>query len=213
MTSQDAITFGIRYIGEICGLRMFDEVFLTFLPLSHIAAQSIDIFVPLFYGITVYFAQPDALKGSLPKTLKEVRPTYIWGVPRVWEKIQEGIIKETKNLAGIKWALFEWAKRVMTDNIVANFHGQRTYSYSYKIAKYLIIDKILIKLDQDDPFLMLKKTPNDGHRTGNLLVGNYRFEGFCADLAEKLSKIVNFTYEFRLVKDNKYGSKGLSLFV
>ena len=149
MTSHDAITFGIRYIGDICGLLHFEEVFLTFLPLSHIAAQSIDIFVPLFYGITVYFAQPDVLKGTLAKTLKEVRPTYIWGVPRVWEKIQEGILKETKNLAGIKLALYEWARRVMTDNVVSNFHGSRSYSYSYKIAKYLIIDKILIKLGFD----------------------------------------------------------------
>lgn len=29
----------------------------------------------LMNGVTVYFAQPDALKGSLIETLKEVRPT------------------------------------------------------------------------------------------------------------------------------------------
>ena len=41
------------------------------------------------------------------------------------------------------------------------------------------------------------------------LTGNDRFEGYCVDLAEKLSQIVNFTYELRLVKDKKYGNKGL----
>ena len=41
------------------------------------------------------------------------------------------------------------------------------------------------------------------------LTGNDRFEGYCVDLAEKLSQIVNFTYELRLVKDKQYGNKGL----
>lgn len=53
---------------------------------------------------------------------------------------------------------------------------------------------------------MLKQlSPNDRNVT---LTGNDRYEGYCVDLAELLSKIVNFTYEFSLVKDNKFGAKG-----
>lgn len=44
--------------------------------------------------------------------------------------------------------------------------------------------------------------------SGKPWTGNDRFMGFCVDLAEHLSKIVNFTYEFRLVKDGKFGAKG-----
>ena len=38
------------------------EVMISYLPLSHVAAQVVDIFVPLVYGASIYFAQPDALK-------------------------------------------------------------------------------------------------------------------------------------------------------
>lgn len=41
------------------------------------------------WGGHIYFANPDALQGSLINTLREVRPNFFLGVPRVWEKIYE----------------------------------------------------------------------------------------------------------------------------
>lgn len=37
--------------------------------------------------------------------------------------------------------------------------------------------------------------------------GNENFKGFCVELAARVAKIVNFTYEICLVKDGKYGAK------
>ena len=59
-----------------------DECTISYLPLSHVTAQVADIYMPIYSASTVYFAQPDALKGSLVKTLREVNPTLFAGVPR-----------------------------------------------------------------------------------------------------------------------------------
>jgi len=41
------------------------DVLVSYLPLSHVAAQVLDIFLPLMHGATVYFTTPDVLKVRL----------------------------------------------------------------------------------------------------------------------------------------------------
>lgn len=62
----------------------------------------VDIHCPIFVAATVWFAQPDALKGSLVETLREVRPTIFLGVPRVWEKIMEKMQSIGAKTTGVK---------------------------------------------------------------------------------------------------------------
>ena len=47
--------------------------------------------IPIRNRITMYLAQPDALKGSLVATLRKARPTFFVAVPRVFEKFMEAI--------------------------------------------------------------------------------------------------------------------------
>uniref|UniRef100_A0A9J8BWB9 Long-chain-fatty-acid--CoA ligase ACSBG2 n=1 Tax=Cyprinus carpio carpio TaxID=630221 RepID=A0A9J8BWB9_CYPCA len=92
MLSHDNLTWTAFATGRDVSLTDADklqEVVVSYLPLSHIAAQMIDIWLPMIAGGVTYFAQPDALKGSLANTLREIRPTAFMGVPRVWEKMQE----------------------------------------------------------------------------------------------------------------------------
>ncbi len=60
---------------------------ISFLPLSHITARALD-YVMYNYGAQVaYCSQFD----KLPQAMKEVRPTVIVGVPRVFEKIRQAV--------------------------------------------------------------------------------------------------------------------------
>jgi long-chain-fatty-acid--CoA ligase ACSBG len=92
ITHQNIITT-VNGVIERFSLNMFQESVVSYLPLSHIAGQLIDLYCPIFIGAQVHFARPDALKGSLKDTLKIVRPSIFFGVPRVWEKFKEAMIK------------------------------------------------------------------------------------------------------------------------
>ena len=56
--------------GKLGELTETAELFISYLPLSHVAAQVLDIFIPLMYAVTVYFAQPDALKVNCSHAFK-----------------------------------------------------------------------------------------------------------------------------------------------
>lgn len=64
---------------------------VSYLPMNHIAAQFLDAIVPTFNRTTVFMAKPDALQKSLSETMRIAKPTFFLAVPRVWEKISDGI--------------------------------------------------------------------------------------------------------------------------
>jgi long-chain-fatty-acid--CoA ligase ACSBG len=119
------------------------DVIISYLPLSHIAAQMIDIYCLMKLGGCTYFAQPDALKGSLTKTLKDVQPTFFFGVPRVWEKIQEKMVQLGRDGGTLKQALGRWAKSVGTQHsAMVQFGASGGQPWGYGCANALVFSKI-----------------------------------------------------------------------
>lgn len=126
-----------------------EDRIISFLPLSHIAAQMLDMYAPLVSGLKIYFAQPDALRGSLGATLKEVRPTILFAVPRVWEKIYEKMQQVAKTITGLKKTISGWAKNKSTLHWESHQFGSKKKSpFCYFIAKK-ILHKIHVTLGLD----------------------------------------------------------------
>ena len=82
---------------------------VSYLPLSHIAALSLDVLASMMAGISVYFTDQNVFNGTLKFYLEEVRPTFFIGVPRVFEKIQEKILLILSESNFIRRAIFSWA--------------------------------------------------------------------------------------------------------
>jgi long-chain-fatty-acid--CoA ligase ACSBG len=117
MITNDNVTWTVSTMLLITRRGFMDnsDHMISYLPLSHIAAQMLDMHMPLSTGCQIHFAQPDALQGTLGMTLKEVRPTTFFGVPRVWEKIYDKLQEVAKASTGIKKMLSTWAKGKSTE--------------------------------------------------------------------------------------------------
>jgi long-chain acyl-CoA synthetase len=86
-----------------------EDRLLSYLPLAHIAEQMFTIHCAITTGYTVYFAE--ALE-KVPDNLKEVQPTYFFGVPRIWEKFHAGISAKMAQAKGAKKLIAERALAV-----------------------------------------------------------------------------------------------------
>ncbi|NXG38969.1 ACBG2 ligase, partial [Dromaius novaehollandiae] len=125
------------------------EVVVSYLPLSHIAAQMIDIWLPLTFGAQVCFAQPDALKGTLVDTLREVRPTAFLGVPRVWEKMEEKMKCVGAKSSALKRKVASWAKEVGLQTNLKQMNGSTEVPMNFRLAKRLVYKKVRKALGLD----------------------------------------------------------------
>lgn len=136
MLSHDNLCWTAGKAVENAALLYASEVQLSFLPLSHIAGSLTDIYGAMACAATVYFAQPDALRGSLLGTLKEVRPTVFVGVPRVWEKMVEGIKHKSREFGFFKKKIGAWAKSVGYRTTIAEMNHEPVPG-AFKIANIM----------------------------------------------------------------------------
>jgi len=75
-------------IGEAANMRALNEGrALSYLPLSHIAERMISHLLQIYYGTETWFAES---LDTLLVDLNACKPTYFFGVPRVWEKFYAG---------------------------------------------------------------------------------------------------------------------------
>ena len=78
---------------------------ISFLPVCHIFERMLH-YLYLLNGITIYYAESI---DKIGENIKEVKPNFMSVVPRLLEKIYDGIIAKGAELTGIKKSLFFWA--------------------------------------------------------------------------------------------------------
>lgn len=143
MMSHDSLTWDSYSIGKrLDQIQYGKEVLVSFLPLSHIAAQMVDIFLSLQFACTVYFADKDAMKGTLINTLQEAKPTRLLGVPRVYEKIQEKMLAIGAQSGAAKKMISSWAKSVTLQHHMNAMDGKPTNSWQYRFVRNFLLSKV-----------------------------------------------------------------------
>ncbi|XP_060656054.1 glutamate receptor 1 isoform X1 [Drosophila nasuta] len=104
------------------------------------------------------------------------------------------VVEMTVNSAMVKVA--EWNDVTGLQPLNAKFVRLRPHVEFEKNRTYIVTTVL------EEPYIKVKKP-----EFGEQLRGNDRFEGYCKDLADLLSKQLGLDYELRLVKDGSYGSE------
>ena len=112
-----------------------DDLCISFLPLSHVTARHLDYALfnagmPLAYCPVI---------DELPKAMKEVHPTLIVAVPRVYEKVYNQVQNKAH---GVKRALIQWALKIGAANRETILRGETPTSLSWKLANALVFSKV-----------------------------------------------------------------------
>ncbi len=116
------------------------DVTISFLPLSHILERVVDLYSHL-HGVTLAYAES---LETLGENLREVRPTHITGVPRVYEKIHGRIHEGVQKGSPLKRRLFTWALGVGRRFREAEANGSVPLGMSlmHSVADALVFAKI-----------------------------------------------------------------------
>lgn len=85
-----------------------DDVFLSFLPLSHTFERTCGYYLAVACGACVAFARS---VQQLAEDMKTVRPTILVSVPRIYERVYAKV-QSTLEASPAKQRLFQWAQEV-----------------------------------------------------------------------------------------------------
>jgi long-chain acyl-CoA synthetase len=110
---------------------------ISFLPLSHITARALD-YVMYYSGAQVaYCSQFD----KLPLAMREIRPTVLVGVPRVYEKIRQEVERRAA-LSPVKKRMLAWAIGLGAKHGDTIYDGRKPTAFLWKLASKLVYSKV-----------------------------------------------------------------------
>jgi len=119
------------------------DVFLSFLPLSHIYGRIVDEVVALGRGAAVVYAE--ALIERLPANMVEVRPTVMGSVPRLYERVYARVSSAVEAGTPTKQRIFHWASGLGAQKYANHLVGKGDSIWlkaQLKVADLLVFKKI-----------------------------------------------------------------------
>jgi long-chain acyl-CoA synthetase len=118
-----------------------DDVALSFLPLSHIF-ERIGDYLMFATGSSIAYAEG---LDTVPVNMVEVRPTIVFSVPRLYEKMYARVLQNALAGGYIKKKIFFWARAVADKWADEKLSGREPHGMlarKYSIAQKLVFSKL-----------------------------------------------------------------------
>ena len=120
------------------------ERFVSFLPISHSFERVGGHYYIFSIGTSIYYAEMNFTPEILFENIREVRPTFLTAVPRIFEKIHAKILDTVSSMTGVKKKLAEWSISVGLQTVpyrTTNRDLPFVLGLKYKIADKLVLNK------------------------------------------------------------------------
>ncbi|MBU3725785.1 MAG: long-chain fatty acid--CoA ligase [Burkholderiaceae bacterium] len=141
MHHQAGLVYAIRAHSEIIQQTPQDER-MCFLPLCHIAERIGGTFISLYTGSKINFVEnPD----TVPENIREIAPTVVLAVPRVWEKFQSGVRLAVSESTPLQQRMFNAAITLGLEIADAVLRGESIpwhQRWRYRIAQWLVLANV-----------------------------------------------------------------------
>jgi long-chain acyl-CoA synthetase len=116
------------------------DVFLSFLPLSHMLERTLGLYIPIMCGSTVAYARS---VDNLVEDLLSQRPTILISVPRIYERVYNKIKLQVDQKSPFAQKLFHSAVDTGWQRFL---QGGKGGGLRWPILKILVANKIMAKL-------------------------------------------------------------------
>lgn len=131
---------------ELCPAIMETDLYLSFLPLSHVFERMATMYLSTYVGASVAFSEGIEKVAS---NISEVRPTVMATVPRLLERIHDKVIKNATAGGGIKAKIFLWSVGIGAKVRETRDNGQQPgglLAIKAGVAEKLVFSKIKAKM-------------------------------------------------------------------
>lgn len=143
MLTQGNVIYDAYYgIKKTENLVTDQDIFLSFLPLSHSLERTVGYYVCIMAGALMAFAES---VEKVPENMLEVKPTIMVSVPRLFEKIYGRILDNVHTLPEGRKKIFHWALKVGKEYVHAKYIEKKPLGLlklKYSIADKLVFSKV-----------------------------------------------------------------------
>jgi len=154
MHHQAGLVYAIRGHTQIIAQTPQDER-MCFLPLCHIAERVGGAFVCMYTGTKINFVENPE---TVPENIREISPTIILAVPRVWEKFQSGVHLSLKESTKFEQLMFHWAiglGMTIADQFLSGQPIALHQRLAYRVAQWLVLANVRKSLGIDKARFLL----------------------------------------------------------
>ncbi|HSJ00066.1 MAG TPA: long-chain fatty acid--CoA ligase [Patescibacteria group bacterium] len=142
MLTHAMILFNYQAVNQVIDLSE-EDVFLSWLPLSHIFERVAGEFLPLGLGATVAYAEP--LIERLAQNMADVKPTILAAVPRFYERVYGRVKSTVESGPPTRQKIFHWAMGLGEQKYANHTAGRANSPWltvQLKLADALVFKKI-----------------------------------------------------------------------